>query len=451
MSLPMGVSPQNTATAASGTSGNDQQQQILQVEDVGDNLDELQLQTPSLSDMNQSALSVETESTRGLVANSALEVSGGYISNLYNRSSDVIGSGFSRYTVPLTLNISKSRTRFIASYLPQLAVYSAASGVYQTHVYDQTLLYGLSNRTTLSWQLSGARYRDVGQFLPVVLPTGGTGIAQPLGGGTGAGTTSTISNAATSIALLHKLSARDQVTLTGTAAWNELLQAGTSSQPSARSILRNQSFAVDAIYEHALSSSVFVGVEGTAAYVRGLSNATTLNYETGLGTLRYIISASDSFSVAAGPLIRSSSNTAPTAGDDGATYALNARYTHQSSIGNVSASFTRVIQLSLDNSATPANQFSTDFVRPVMRNIDLTLDLRYIRTGSGAASAAEIRQTNFGGSVRVDYRTGTRLSWFATASLSSASQPAANTGTSTFTRNEMSGGLRFILDPGPVR
>ena len=424
------------------------ERQVLREESLLDNQDELQVQAASLSDMNLNALSVETEATRGRRSTASFEASGGYTTNLFNSAQNVIGSGFSRFSAPVTYTFSKPRARFIASYLPEFTLYSAASGIYQTHVYNHTLLYSLSPRTTLNWQLSGARYRDVGQFLPVVLQTGGTGVAQPTGSVLNTAGTSTVNNAATAVSVLHKLSPEDQITVTGTAAWNELAQTASVGQALTNNILRNQTFAADALYEHTVNSTTFLGVEGTAAYVRGLSNGTTLYYETVLGTIRYAANANDTFSFAAGPLIRNASSSVTTKGDSGTTYALNAQYTHRSHIATVGGGYARVIQLSLDNSSTPANQVFATFSRPITRHFDATIDMRYIHSGAGAA---DYNQTNFGGAVRLDYRTGTRLSWFATGSDTYAVQPATTTTTATFTRGEISGGLRFDLDRRPTR
>ncbi len=423
------------------------EQQVLNQERLIDNQEELQLDVPALSGMNQSALSTETEWTKTGVNSGGIEVSGGYMSNLYSQPTNGLGSFLTQYSLPVTLDLSGERTRFHITYLPQFTLYAEAPGVYQTHVYGQTLLHSFSARTTLSWQLVGAYYRDVGQFLPTVLPVGGVGIAQPIGTGSAVAGTSTISNVATSVALLHRMTARDQITYTGTAAWNELRQSGTDAQPVAAQVLRNEPFAGDVLYEHTVTPSTFVGVEGTAAYVRGLSTLTNLTYETVLGTLRYGSTRSDSFSFSAGPMVRhSSGNVTPTSDGNGVTYAMNVSYLHKSHLANVQAGYARVIQLSLDNSALPAHQLAASFGRPITRHLDLTADARYIRAISPTPN---LNQSSFGGGLRVDYRTGTRLSWFANASDTYSSQPTSSvTGSTTtsFTRGEINGGVRLALD-----
>jgi hypothetical protein len=426
----------------------EQERLVLNQEELVDNREDLEHAESAVAHMNQSALSVETESTRRSGRTGALEVSGGYLNNLYDRATDKIGSGFSRYSLPMSYNAVGTRTLFQASYVPELSSYSAASSLYQSHTYEHTLLYSLGRRTTLSWQLAVAHYRDVGQFLPAVLPVGGGGIAQPVGSASNKAGISTVSNLATSFTLQHRSSPRDEITYTATAAWTELLQLTSPPQAGNHQVLRNEPYAADIVYEHALSPSTFVGAEGTLAYVRGLSTSTRLIYESALGTMRYTPAPNDTFSLAGGPLILQTSGVAQSAQAGNTTYAVNANYAHRSQIATVGLGYARIVQLSIDNTALPAHQLYGTFMRPLTRNIDFTVDSRYIHAMAVASNPA---QTSVGGALRLDYRTHTRLGWFLNASGTYVSQSAASSTATSFNRNEISGGFRFSLDGASSR
>lgn len=396
----------------------------------------------SLSTLNESALTVYTDAQHHPAFGINAELSEGYTDNIYDVPSNKIAGSFGRFAFPATYERTTDQSQLHASYFPEILYYPVqGGGTFFTQSFGLDFIHKTSERTSIDWQVAGGRYKDLGQYLPTLLPIGGIGIAQASLTGSTLDNSITVDNAATSIALSHRLTERNLVTTTATFDWEEdylTVPAGQFNQ-----MLRSETAGLDVAYEHAISTHTTIGADGSVIYIRGLAPTGHLEYATVLATMRRQFTSKTSIGIGVGPLFSRASSAFVAPGSTPPTYAGYFNISHNSHFATMSAGYSRVIQLGYLQAAVVANNFSGDLSRPITPLLDLTFDARYIKSDS---SSVELQQSALGASGRLDYHLGNRMVLFLNASAFRLSVPAAATFALPYNRNEVSGGLRFSLN-----
>lgn len=397
----------------------------------------------SLAYVNTNASSVQNIDRQHGPFSAGVEVRGSYTDNLFNSPNFAKSGPYWVGSAPVGYRWFGGTSAFAADYRIDGAVYPGYSELNSiSQVYLQRWEHKRSERASYFWDLTGGRVTSLGQYLPALLPVGNTGVAQPTQPPTAGNVLQNsyiISNADTALGLNYKLSEKDSFAGTLTGGWLEQAEQGTPVRRFPLELLRSEPAALDLQGDHLLTPKTALGAEVTGLYVRGLAPLGHELYTAVEGTYKHNFSSYLGLRAAAGPLFNVY-NVRRTGGNNEFSYLASAAIDYNTLFARMSAEFSRVIQLQYLGPPTIANQISGIFDRAVSRNMDLTLDARYI---NAPGNATVVAQTTYGVTGRLDRYLASNLSVFVSAGRFALSLPATRSFSDSYGRDEVSGGIHY--------
>ena len=346
---------------------------------------------PTLEGVNDNADSVGFRDREHGPFNLGFELRGGWSDNLFNTSLNAKSSESYSAGVPIGARWHGSKSDLDVNYRIdawRYPEYSSVNSISQT--YQHQWKYRSSDLTSYFWSGSAGRVESLGQYLPVVIAIGSTGVAQSSVGSNVLENSYVTTSAASAAGFLHQVSENNSISGTATAAWIEQAQKqAVSNQP--RAILRSEPAGLDFRFDHQSSSDLSIGAEVTDVYIRGLAPSGHVNFTTLEATSQYKFTQTLTFLVAAGPLFYTANSTADNVSS--VSYAASATVNYVTRAARITGGYSHVVQLGYIDPATAAHELSLIFDRALTRSIDLTVDGRYVRT---VANLPALRQSDFG-------------------------------------------------------
>jgi hypothetical protein len=400
----------------------------------------------SVFGLNASGSSAST-SGRGTHLSLYFDGATGYSTNLLASISPQAGA-VQRSSLPITLSLGGTTHHFEASYTPTISHYSGAiTNTVFSQSYRQGYAAQLSTRSYLSWQLSAARLRDIGQLLPSVLSIGGTTVVQPpAGAAQQSASASLVQDVSTSLTFDHATSERQHIRLTGIGSWHELSQSGGTDQP--QQTVRSMPVGADIFGERLAGPALAFNLDGSFATIGGLTNQQRLSFETLLIGTRVALSQNDRLLLRAGPMFRHTAAVSNLPVDNSPTYALSAELRHQTQRTTLDAAYARSLQVNANNTISLGHMFSGSFERTLTRALSVSMDLRYFHSVDAVTS---LPQNTLGATSRWDYRFNERLGIFFDVSQSLLTQVLSNNLPATMNRTDLTSGIRLWLTPPPSK
>jgi hypothetical protein len=346
---------------------------------------------PTLEGVNDNANSVNFMDREQGLLNLGFELRGGWSDNLFNTSQNTESAESYSVGVPIGIRWHGNTSDLDVNYRIeawQYPEYSSVNSISQT--YQHQWKYRTSDLTSYFWNGSAGRVASLGQYLPVVIAIGSTGVAQSSVGSSVLENSYVTTSAASAAGFLHQMSEHDSISGTATAAWIEQAQRQAApNQPQA--ILRSEPAGLDFRFDHQSSSTVTIGAEVTDVYIRGLAPSGHVNYTTLEATSQLKITQALTLLVAAGPVFYTTNSAVSDASSS--SYSASATVNYATRAARISGGYTHVLQLGYLEPATTAHQLSLIFDRALTRSIDLTVDGRYVRT---ATDLPALRQSGLG-------------------------------------------------------
>lgn len=394
--------------------------------------------TPNLNSLNQNASSIPyTDKVRERSPLTfSVEASGAWTNNLLN-SDDTSSAQSGNYFVigvPVGVRLSSPVTTFNAYFRGDSNFYPSYSNLNHTSfVYSHELTHQRSERTTMSWSLAGGRIIEIGTFLAPVINIGSTGVVLP---GRPGGLEPRY-DAATTFALVHKLSERDLVTASATGGWLDAPEGKSSA--NSQSFSNRQWTGGGALkWQRVLNTRQTAGVEFNSVYIRGMSPSGRGYFNSALVTFSQTLTPRLTFTGGIGPLfVDTAEGGLPSS--SGITYNANAGLDYHSSIAEISGGYSRLYQMNTLGGDAIANRYSFQFDRPITRAIALTSGLNYMKF-SDPVHQSGTAYSQFGFSARLDMYLSRKFSYYvdgSSFSLDPASSfqtvyPGYNTGSVTY-------------------
>lgn len=354
---------------------------------------------PDLSTLNTNAASVQYTDRRQGPFNLGIETDGVLTSNLLNNytSKNLKGGEFFDISVPVGIQLKGPVTSYGAYLRPTRTIYPAYPNLNHTSViFSQTLQHRSSDLTTWDWSAGGGRLLGLGSYLPSVISVGSTGIGQSAF----SSGLQPMYNAATTLAVTHRLSDLNSVQVSGTGGWMQ--QPLGFDNVNNRSILSRQAAgALDVAYQHAVSATRALGLEANEVYVKGLSPVGNSNFLSLKATYSQVLIEHGTLRLGAGPLYsRSVSSRFPR--NNSFSYSANASFEYQTSFARFTAGYSRIYQLGYLAPASAAHSFYGLVDRPISRLLDLTVDFRFVDV-LAPRSSSQAAYTNLGSTARLSY------------------------------------------------
>ncbi len=374
--------------------------------------------------------------------NVGLEVRGAWYDNVFNSPRNQQATEGYNAGVPVGVRWRGKTSDLEVNYrldVMRYPGYSSVDSISQT--YQHQWRYKTSEATSYFWDGSAGRVASLGQYLPVAITIGGTGVVAQSNVGSSVLQNSYISTSvASAVGFVHDLDEHDTITGTATVAWIEQAQREKiEGQP--RAILRSEPAGADVTFAHEASSSRTLGAELTNVYVRGLVPSGHLDITTVEATYGYRVSPALSLTFAAGPLFYVSNSAATNS--NSVSYAADASLNYTTSVTHIRASYAHVLQLGYLEPATAAQQISIVFDRPLNRSLDLTVDGRYVRS---SIDLPYLRQSDFGFTALLVRHLTNRFELLLRFALVQQAAPvAASTSNGSFSSNEASVGITYWL------
>ena len=396
---------------------------------------------PSLGDVNSNAESVQYVDRQGGPFNVGIDLKGGWGDNLFNSARQWKSGAFAGFGVPIGFRWKSPTSHFDANYRLDWNKYPDYTSVKDnSQVYTHQWVHGTSDITRYFWNATAGRLTSLGQYLPTTIVVGSTGVAQASVGASVQADSYLVTNAATSLGVIHNTSEKDKITASLTGGWlEEAEQQPLPGQP--RQVLRNDLGGLDLLFEHNTSLTSAVGAELTDVFIRGLAPRGHENYVAVEGIYRKNLSDHVALRVGAGPLFSTITGNLVKSSND-VSYAANADLNYTTTFARIDVAYARVFQLQYIQPATEAHQLSAVFDKALTNSIDLTIDTRYIRTVSDNAS---LEQSNFGIGARVDKHLTDNILIFASVARSQQSTPAFQGASYSYNRDDVFGGISFLL------
>jgi hypothetical protein len=414
--------------------------QAISAEDSSDT--ESQVPPSTLQGINDNASSVNFMDREHGPVNFGFELRGGWSDNLFDTSLNTKSTGSYVAGVPVGVRWRGNTSDLSVNYRIdswQYPRYSSINSLSQT--YQHQWKYRTSDVTSYFWDGSAGRVASLGQYLPVVIAIGSTGVAQSSVGGNVLENSYITTSAASAAGFLHELSEHDSISGIATAAWIEEAQR-QPSQNQHRAILRSEPAGLDFRFDHEASLKTSIGAEVTNLYIRGLAPSGHLDLTTTEASYGYKFTPAFTLLVDAGPLFNLTSGTS----DVGRySYSASATVSYITPAARISASYAHVLQLGYIAPATTAHQVSILFDRALNRSLELTVDGRYVRA---SADLASLRQSNFGITAVVVRRLTSRLALLLNLAQFQQTNPATLGDNMSFASNQFSVGITYVLgDP----
>jgi hypothetical protein len=395
----------------------------------------------SLAYVNSNASSVQyTDRLHGPLS-IAVEARGNYADNIFDAASGSTSGGYFSGGAPVGYRWTGVKTRFSVNYRIDGYIYPGYSQLNSvSQVYLHQLQYNKSEITNFFWNVAAGRVTSLGQYLPTLIPIGGTGITQPTLANNVLENSYTTTNAITAAGFIHKISDYTQMTGTVTGGWvEESENAPVQGQP--RQILRTEPLGLDFQMDHLISPKTSIGGEVTNVYIRGLAPIGHSDYTAVQVTGKHNFTPNLGIHVAAGPLFAIVTQSAGNTTND-TTYAVTAAVDYTTLNARIYAGYSRVIALQIDGGPSVANQVSAVFDRSLSRGIDLTVDARFIHTDSSISSLV---QTNYGITARVDRYLTKKLTLVFAAARFQQDTPAQSGVNFSYSRDQASVGVSYLF------
>ncbi len=396
----------------------------------------------SLAFVNSNANSVRYVDRSHGPLNIGLEFRTSYADNVFDSPQQTQSGVYFLAGAPISYIHGTNQSRFVANYRVDGAIYPSYSEINSvSQVYLHRYERNTSEVTSFYWDFTAGRVSSLGQYLPALIPVGGTGVVPPSVGTAVLENSYTVSNVVTSFGVNHKFSEKDSISASATGGWLEEAQ----DKPAAgvpRQILRDEPLGGNVKWEHLVRPTTAIGAELTDLYVRGLAPVGHENYTAVEGTFRYNWTQYLSMRAAAGPLFNVSNSTTAAGNSHNLTYAVNAGISYSTIFARISGEYSRVIQLQYLAAPTPAQQISAVFDRSISRTMDLTVDARFVHSDAGPSV---VSQTNYGLTGRVDRYITRNFSIFITAARFSLSSPPSNGTPLSYGRDEVAGGIHYSI------
>ncbi len=397
--------------------------------------------------LNQGVGATEAENESFNRFGLGLQAEAGGITNFFGTQTDQATAAYTTLTADAGVNLRTSRTRYYLLYQPQYNIYPQYSGL---NNYAQTLFQSLDHAITqhvgIGWDLTGARYLSLDQFLPQSLGIGGIGVVVPTLQSQVLSNSVEFTNAATNLRLRYLISAR--MTFTGTLTGGYFLlvpsdRTATTTTLTERTLLSGGDFRLD----YQLNSHDSIGVELTPLYIYGLTPEGHLTAETLQATYKRQLTATTSISAAAGPLFFQTSIPGFGSTHD-VSYSLNAGLNRQIRHSQLSISYARAFIVSFLSPPVVANEGSLNARVPLLHRVVLTAAASYTHETSSSSFGTVSDQfggTLYGGTAQIAYLIGARTQLYGAYSRISDDLSYGQLQSYTFSQNKFGAGIRFNL------
>lgn len=371
-----------------------------------------------------------------------LQGSGGVITDFFGTKTNQVNAGYAQVMGDAGVLLRSSRTRYFALYQPQYNIYPQYSQVNSyTQTFFQTLTHHFTERTGIEWNTTGARYLSLNEYLPQVLGIGGVGIVVPTPGQQLLEDSFQVTNAATSLHVRDLISERMTLDATVTGAFFLIVPHGVQT-PGTNATERFITSGGDLQLTYQLNPRVAIGGEVTPIYTYGLFPNAHQVVETAQAIYQRQLTATLVLKVGAGPLFAQSSS--PDYGSVQAnSYAVNASLTRQVRQSQFSLAYQRTFLVNLLQPAAVSNTVGANAYLPFHGNWVALGGASFTHDAGNKVYGAA---TVFGGSAQIAYLVAPRLQLFARYSVSTQRfNTIAGVQAYDFTRNQISGGIRFNL------
>lgn len=368
-----------------------------------------------------------------------MQTKSGEETNLFGSEVNPKNAIFADFSADLAVRLHSRRARFFALYQPEYDFFPQYTKIdnFQQR-YFQKLDYQISQRSLFTWNITGARYLSLNEFLPQSLAIGAIGLVIPTLENQLLQNSYEITDAATELMWRYLASARSTFTASLTGSWFLLAPAAATNLSGIISE-RFMASGADFKYLYQLTPHDSIGIEATPLYMYGLGPSGHNTDETLEVLYQRQINATWSVQLGAGPLFAQSSGSLYGSVHE-LTYAVNAGLTHQIRKAQFSLNYQRALLLSFLAPAEASHEISLDTHIPLGRNWILTSDFVYLRElGSIQAGSGTI----YGGSGQIAYQIGSRTQLFAQGSTMSESFNIGLPQPYAFTQNQFGGGIRF--------
>jgi hypothetical protein len=396
--------------------------------------------TPTLEGVNDNASSVHFVDREHGPFNLGLEISGGISDNLFDTALDRQASGSYTLGIPMGARWVGKTAEMAVNYridAVRYPEYSSLNSISQT--YQHQWKYSTSDITKYFWNGTAGRVTSLGQYLPVVVSIGNTGVAQSAVGNNVLENSYIVTSAASDVGFTHELSERDSISGTATLAWIEEAQRqSVPNQP--RQTLRSEPAGVDFKFDRTISPTISLGAETTELYIRGLAPTGHVDYTALEATCEYRFTTAIAFLMTGGPVFQTETSTLGST--NSYSYAASAGVNYVTPIARVGLNYSHVLQLGYIEPATAAHQVSIIFDRALTRSLDITVDGRYLRTST---AAAELRQSSFGITANVVRNLTPKLAVLLTAARFQQTNPVVLTSPASLNADELSVGVTYLL------
>jgi hypothetical protein len=394
----------------------------------------------SLAYVNANASSIQyTDRLHGPLS-IGVEARGAYADNVFDSAQQRQSGPYFTGGAPIGYRWEGNQALFSVNYRIDGFVYPGYSQLNSiSQIYLHRWQYTKSDITSFYWNVAAGRVTSLGQYLPALIPIGGTGVTQPTLGTNVLENSYTTSNAITVAGFHHRLSDYTQIQGSVTGGWvEERQQVPLPGEP--RQFLKTEPAGLDFQIDHLVTPKTAVGMEVTNVFIRGLAPVGHDDYTAVEPTFKHNFTPNLGMRFAAGPLFVLVSSS--TIKESTVNYALSAAVDYTLLNARINLDYSRIIAIQYQDAPSVANQFSGVFDRALTRSLDLTVAGRYINTG---ASAASLIQTNYGITARLDRHLTPKLTLFVTGGRFQQTSPPVMGTNFSYSRDEASAGLSYLF------
>jgi hypothetical protein len=372
-----------------------------------------------------------------------LSASGGEETNFLGTQTNQQTASYAQFMADGGVVLHSERTRYFLLYQPQYNVYPQFSEVNNfSQTMFQSLARDLTERSSIEWDTTAARYLSLNQFLPQSLGIGGIGVVVPTLGTLLLQDSFELTNAATTLTYRYLLNDRMTLTATATGAFFLMIPSDVAN---ANTIITERfiTSGADVRLDYQLTPRDVVGGAITPVYLYGLRPSGHEAAETAQVTYARNLTPTFTAKVGAGPLFIQSSSPQLDSFQD-TSYAVNALLSRQLRQSQFSVGYTRAILVNLLAPAIVANSIFSSAYLGFGNNWIFTGSGSY--THNGGSGTAYGPGYVFGGSAQIAYQVGKSVQLFALYSgFSENFTTGAPPQSLGFTRNQFGGGIRFNL------
>lgn len=387
--------------------------------------------------LNQNASTINAENEDFDRYGLGLQAEGGAQTNFFGTQTNQVTAAYIALSASGAAIFRTNRSRFYVLYQPQYNIYPQYS---DTNNFRQSVFTSLTHVLTphlgIDWNVTGARYLSLTQFLPQSLGIGGIGVVVPTLQSQLLQNSSWNTNAATNVTARYIQSVRTTWTGTLTGAYFLLVPAhpAVAGATAERYITTGLDLRMN--YQWTLRDTL--GAELTPVYLLGLTPSGHTYAETLEGIYQRQLNATTTVQVGAGPLfIQSTSQQFGSERD--VTYALNASISRQVRQSQFSLGYQRAFVVSFLSQATTGNLVNFNAYIPMSHHLLATGTASYTHNSGSYAG------TIYGGTGQISYLLGAKTRLYAEYSGTSQDLSIGLPHSYNFTQNKFGAGIRFNL------